>query len=398
MSIRLSFISLLASILFLAGCGSLRPVSVIGNETDDVYFSSSDAKLQENVNKAEEDATEEPGREPRAVDAEDYEAGRDSKHGRDEDHLYAGDLDPYEDDDFYFSRRVRRFTTNSWGYYDPYFAYDPYFVMGTTTWAYYANDPWFYDPFFYNGPSYSWTFGWGYPSWYYLPYQSFWYNPWAQPFGSSWGWYSGWYGGPGGFGYYGYNPYCPPGLFYGGGNGGWNGNDNNPPGHVGPRPSPSSMGVNNLPGKGPATSGGTVRPYQDQGEVSDRPVVNERPVKSKPEVQPGKPSINPVQPIGRPDPNPVSRPSTQPVVKPNVSQPKPDVQDRPNQVSPRPTPKPRPQDQETRPMENPKPRPQYNSRPEPSPSFNRPAPSSNNPGISRPSGNSTAPAGKPTKR
>jgi hypothetical protein len=204
----------LAAIGFVA-CSGPRYAS--STEYDDVYYSRSDqttlpsAEAQDTYN----DNTTRYQREPVESYNDTY----------------------YSDDDFYYSRRLRRFGTSStsnWRYYDPYFSNDLYFVMGTPAWnAWNANGwynwnqprfgrPW-NDPFFGAGFGFSPYFGSRfnmYSSWmnygYYDPFVSnfYGYDPFFGPFGmnSFYGGFGAGFGNPyagfglGGFGGY----YCPP--------------------------------------------------------------------------------------------------------------------------------------------------------------------------------------------
>lgn len=193
----------------VSGCTSPRYAST--TEYDDVYYSSSDRT------------------EPVAVQQES---------SRQNDSYSYGERRPvdsyndtyYDDDDFVFSRRLRRFhqpANRSFRYYDPFYSNDLYFVMGTPTWNrwynqygwYNWNNPRFaapFDPFgprrgfgwsSFNQPLYGWN-SWGNP--YYNPYVSAWYG--NDPFFGGWnnGWgnyYDPWlYANAGGF-------YCPPGVY-----------------------------------------------------------------------------------------------------------------------------------------------------------------------------------------
>lgn len=73
----------------------------------------------------------------------------------------------YDDDDFYFSRRMNRF----YGYAGPYWG----------PWRHYY-DPWYwdyaYDPFYYGG-YYGWGYGWSYAGWYDPWYYGSFYRPWG---------------------------------------------------------------------------------------------------------------------------------------------------------------------------------------------------------------------------
>ncbi|MEM7655277.1 MAG: hypothetical protein AAF399_04045 [Bacteroidota bacterium] len=131
----------------------------------------------------------------------------------------------YEDDDFTFSRRIRRFNNvgaASWRYYDPFFANDLYYVMGTPAWNRWNNNGWYN----WNAPRFGATPGWNDPF----------FNPYANPY-NGWGafgpgfnrnpfafdpWVNSYYGyGAGaGFGSPFFNPGFGGGLGYGAGFGG----------------------------------------------------------------------------------------------------------------------------------------------------------------------------------
>jgi len=102
--------------LLLAGaCTSTQPVA--SSEYDDVYFTSSDYEERSS-----------PARQRDYADREDYQESR---------YYEDGYRDMYDEDDFYFSRRIRRFNQpnfNAWRYYDPFFTNDLYYVMGTPYW------------------------------------------------------------------------------------------------------------------------------------------------------------------------------------------------------------------------------------------------------------------------
>lgn len=316
------FTALALGLVWLSGCTGLKQTA--GNEYDDIYYTSADAKADQEAREANiassnaatpannsqgnGDATRytSADQQPVATGSGSYDRARMAKTGENEEFYYDDrNWDNYEDDDFYYSRRIRRFSNRGagagWGYYDPYFSYDPYYVINTPTWSYYQNDPWWYDPFYYRGPSYSWTYGWGRPGYAYYPSQ---FNSWGNCFGcnnfnsgwgnpgwgNSWNYYSvsygttgyyyssGWssYYGGGYGGYYsqsyfnggaGYNP-CAYGAGYQGWAFGGTTNSNSTTTYA-PRPTTSSLGTNS--GRPPltvpaqsasATSEQTVRPYQ----------------------------------------------------------------------------------------------------------------------------------------
>ncbi len=201
----------------LSACSSTRYAST--TEIDDVYYSSSD--------------------ETEPLQTTSYgDRDRQDNHSYDYSSRYSERREPvdsyaeayYDDDDFHYSRRLRRFdqaNAGNWRYYDPYFSNDLYFVMGTPAWNRWNNRGWYswnrprfgapfnpYDPFAAN-----------YSMWYrpglygaYNTWGNYYSNPWVNTyygFGPT-GFYDPFRGpGLGGFN----NPYCPPG-FYQRGNGG----------------------------------------------------------------------------------------------------------------------------------------------------------------------------------
>jgi hypothetical protein len=216
MKMKLFNALLIGSIALLSvACSSTRYVS---SEYDDVYYTSEDDATYADNNSREDRTQERYSRPSNYNDA--Y----------------------YEEDDFYFSRRIRRFNTPgrvAWRYYDPFFTNDLYFVMNTPSWNRWYGNGW-YD---WNRPRFGasigfgmnagWGGGWGgwgpmgaYDPWgAYAPWQSFgYYNPWVNayygyspfafnsPFVNPY-WAGGGFGGAG-FG----NPfwggggayYCPP--------------------------------------------------------------------------------------------------------------------------------------------------------------------------------------------
>ena len=192
--------------MLVASCAGPRYAST--TEYDDVYYSKSDK-------------TEAVVRES-AQPADDYTYQRTT---RVDDYTDAY----YDEDDFYFSRRLRRFNqpaTGNWRYYDPFYSNDLYFVLGTPAWNtwnsygwYNWNNPRFgafspynsfafgYDPFFRANPFYRNSFNY--------------YNPWVGSYygygagfggfyGRSFGGFGGGFGGFGGAGFGSSAYYCPP--------------------------------------------------------------------------------------------------------------------------------------------------------------------------------------------
>jgi hypothetical protein len=281
--------------LWFSGCTGSRIAS--NTEVDDVYATSADYKADAAVYATVDDAPNDQANRNsgNTSTADDYDQGYSAKNAERRGE-YIQDEDQYAEDDYYYSRRLRRFNTRGYNYYDPYFAYDPYYAIGTPTWAAYSNTPWWYDPYYYNGPSFSWTYNWGAPgnafySSYYAYNRPWWDRGWAG-YNNGWGggWNNGWGGGynsfgytsyyGGGFGGYGgnywsggYNP-CGPGFGnggygnggFGGTGGGWGGNNGTTSTtSYGPRNNMSSFNTNNNNnGPRPAKyeNPRSVRPYQ----------------------------------------------------------------------------------------------------------------------------------------
>ena len=120
----------------------------------------------------------------------------------------AADDPAYDDEDYYYSRRILRFRSPRVGIAlsSPYY-WDLVYTLGAYDYLY---DPWVYDSFY-------WHYGWGY-GWSWGPWSS-WYGPfygWHHPYHwSYWGWGPGWHGG------------------YHGWHGGWGGRWNRPQHGVG---------------------------------------------------------------------------------------------------------------------------------------------------------------------
>lgn len=193
--------------LGLGACTTPRYAST--TEYDDVYYTSED--------RTDPVAIAEPSRQP-SSNRYDYDERRPV------DSYYE---EYYDDDDFVYSRRLRRFHQpmgNSFRYYDPFYTNDLYYVMGTPAWNrwynqygwYSWNNPRFAAPF--NPYRPTWGVGgafnqsyFGWNSWgasYYNPYISAYYG--HDPFWgyNSWGWGNNFYG----YGGWGVGGYCPPGY------------------------------------------------------------------------------------------------------------------------------------------------------------------------------------------
>lgn len=323
----------------MSACTGSR-MATAGQEVDDVYYNKADRQADAKVAaearaQAETAASYQPADEqPEDQPYTSYEDGYAAKNGETEGY-YADDQGYYADDDYYYSRQIRRFNSNSWGYYSPYYSYDPYFAIGSPSWSYYNNSPWWYDPYYYNGPSYAWTYGWGAPGYYFYPSQYSYYG-WSMGYGcspySNFG-YGGFYGGGyygnyfGGYGGYGYaNGYYGAPGYYGGGTYFGNGGSTASNIAIGPRSNSSSLNTSGRPGNQPVFAPRPVRP------------TTSRPVKDL-NLQSSQPTENTVRTTGRPgynSPTYNTQPSTgRPTYNNGGTRP---VQD--NGVQSRPTPTP----------------------------------------------------------
>ena len=202
--------------LTFSACTTARYAST--TEYDDVYYTS-------------EDRTE-----PVATTQRTQRSNQDDYRYDDYDDRYSerrADVDSYadyyySDDDFHFSRRLRRFDQNAaagnWRYYDPYFANDLYFVMGTPSWNRWYNNGWYN----WNSPRFAAPFNPYDPfaarfnTWYsydlYGPYNawgSFYTNPWVNTYYGYNGFNDPFWGGNNfyGGGFWGNPAYCPPGYY-----------------------------------------------------------------------------------------------------------------------------------------------------------------------------------------
>ncbi|MDX2284316.1 MAG: hypothetical protein NW241_09145 [Bacteroidia bacterium] len=181
-----------AAMALLSACTGSRYTATA--EYDDVYYSRSDRTEVEIV------AEEQPREEAPSQYYSDY---ADANRYREPIDSYRDYY--YEDDDFAFSRRLRRFhqpARTSWRYYDPFYANDLYFVMGTPYWN-------------------NWN-SWGWYNWNRPTFGSAW--GWNDPFFNTWGWGNTW-NTWNTWNAFSYNPYV--GAYYGWGPdfgfGGWNG-------------------------------------------------------------------------------------------------------------------------------------------------------------------------------
>jgi hypothetical protein len=328
------------SVVVLSSCSGTHKISA-GTEVDDVYYNQQDQKADQKAIAKSQTARalavrENPGTGFNTEGG--YDRGLAEKNGETEGS--ASVIKPYADDDYYYSRQMRRFNSSSWNYYDPYFSYDPYFAIGTPTWnSVYHNRPWWYDPFFYNGPSYSWTSNWGMNG----------YDPFYSPFPMLNQPWSGWsigYGSPFSNGYnaFGYtyqgfwgNAPCP-GMGLYGGNGGIGyfgnafGNEGIPSATTfSHRVNPSSLNTVDRPGNQPILNARSTRPYQGNYPVVVTPKAD--PKTYQPNISSGR--IGNVQPYSngtnsRPDSktfNPrsaidhgSSRPQTESQIRPSMDQ------------------------------------------------------------------------------
>ena len=193
---------LLALIALLASCSGTQQTTAYS----DIYYSPNDAAVTNNNTYVEErDQVSDSEDYPKGREIEEYYDPNQKNVGYDSDMDYDDYRQRYNEDEYHYSSRFRRFhqPSYSFGYYDPFYSnsnwysYDPYF------WSPRIVRPYYYSP--------GWGFGWNNQFGWTASYTSGWYN--AYPF-------SGYYGG---FGGYGYNPYsyygssyCPP--YYGYGN------------------------------------------------------------------------------------------------------------------------------------------------------------------------------------
>ncbi len=191
-----TFLLVLTSTLAFTACTSSR-YAASGSEYDDVYHSRNDAP----VVLASEVAPEPLQPTYQAPDPDNYTYNAD-RYRRPVD-SYSDEY--YDEDDFYFSRRVRRFNSRgdaSWRYYDPFFTNDLYYVMGTPYWNTWNANGWYN----WNYPRFGATLGWNS----FNPYGGFGFNDpyWANSFApwNSFNYYNPWVNA-----YYGYDPFFAPG-------------------------------------------------------------------------------------------------------------------------------------------------------------------------------------------
>ncbi|RMG70044.1 MAG: hypothetical protein D6722_09210 [Bacteroidetes bacterium] len=204
--------------LGLSACTGPRYASTV--EYDDVYYTRADHRV--------ETVAEYSGEPTYETDRYDDQTAR-----------YREPVDSYQDyyygdDDFTFSRRIRRFNQSngaSWRYYDPYFSNDLYYVMGTPYWNRWNNMGWynwnrprfgsmwawndpFMNPYRFGGMGFSMgmgagmSFGWNDPFWGYDPWVASYYGYNPAFMGGLYNPYSAWNNGF----YSGYASawHCPP--------------------------------------------------------------------------------------------------------------------------------------------------------------------------------------------
>lgn len=214
--------AVLGLMILASACTSTRYYT--SSEYDDVYYNTSDDSGMDNpvVNNGNTEA----GNGNTYSGTPTYTAP-DNRNNRSYNDYY------YADDDFHFSRRIRRFNNIGTGfrYYDPFFTNDLYYVIGTPAWGRWNSRGWYS----WNNPRFG--VSWGYnPGWDPFFYQGFYnpyvynpwntvnyYNPWvvsyygyAPTYGFSgfggwgnpgWSTFGGWGGGFGGY------AYCPPSYY-----------------------------------------------------------------------------------------------------------------------------------------------------------------------------------------
>lgn len=264
--------------LLAMSCSSTRYYT--SSEYDDLYYSSEDqADLNSPSLNTNQQVSESRYDDQRASGAPVYTAP--NSQTRSYNDAY------YAEDDFHFSRRVRRFNNTNTGfrYYDPYFTNDLYYVIGTPSWNQWNNRGWHN----WNQPRFG--VSWGYnPGWSPTIYQGFYnpyaYNPWNtvnyyNPWVDSYYGYSPW-AGSAGFGGFGRNnrgfnqfggggfgggyAYCPPSYYRGGAFG----NNSN----INSNPSGSYTRYRQAHRSSPATvssrPGTEARTYDPRGRVKTR--------------------------------------------------------------------------------------------------------------------------------
>lgn len=187
--------------MLASACTSTRYYT--SSEYDDVYYSSTDQSSLDSP--VANNNISEPG-DGTSYDGAPTYTSPERRGNRSYNDFY------YADDDFFFSRRIRRFNNFNTGfrYFDPFFTNDLYFVIGTNSWNRWNNRGWYS----WNNPRFG--VSWGYnPGWdpffyrgFYNPYV---YNPWNRV-----NYYNPWVNA-----YYGYAPTYGFAGFGGWGNPGW---------------------------------------------------------------------------------------------------------------------------------------------------------------------------------
>ncbi len=179
-----NYLQLLLLLVAMAAVSCTTSREYASTEYDDVYYNSTD---ESNVRTNNQTTSNSQNGEP-FTNESSYERNR---------AIYQDPSVAYADDDFYFSRRIRRFDQpnfQSWRYFDPFFANDLYFVMGTPSWARWNSLGWYS----WNRPRFGTAFS---LSFYNDP---FFFSP--RPF-NTWAWNSFNYFDPFVSAYYGYDPY-----------------------------------------------------------------------------------------------------------------------------------------------------------------------------------------------
>lgn len=182
-------------VILASACTNTRYAS--NGEYDDVYFTSAD-KAQETASMDSE------GPEVYKADEDDRSyASRTSRNSSDyRVNSYRDEV--YDEDDFHYSRRLRRFSSASssaWRYYDPFYSNDLYYVMGTNSWNRWNNYGWYS----WNRPRFGSSLSWSY---YNDPFYRGIYDTWGNNYGNYYNYYNPWVNTYYGFNsFYGYNPY-----------------------------------------------------------------------------------------------------------------------------------------------------------------------------------------------
>ncbi len=221
--------------------GSLILSADLFAQYDDVYYDPSRFDSRSTRKNKVRDAKDYPENYETEKDEYDQQAAP-----------YDGDLSEYDDQEYYYSSRIRRFHRNYYtrDFYDPFYTspgfYDPYlddpflwsnsivFSYGNwyypwrarrwNTWGSWGTPYWGYYDWYYGNCPYTFAYRWPlYDPWIYNRAWGGWYDPWYYgPGWNTWGWYGGgfngggWYGGgwrPGG--HNGHTVSNPKGTYYG---------------------------------------------------------------------------------------------------------------------------------------------------------------------------------------